>query len=43
MKFTFHTSLIALIFAVGVTDVFAAPAVRQLGGFVGTGSTGPVL
>ena len=38
MKFTFHTSLIALIFAVGVTDTFAAPAVRQLGG----GFTGPV-
>ena len=40
MKFTFHTSLITLIFAVGAMDVFAAPAVRQLGGFVGTGSTG---
>ena len=39
MKFTFHTSLIALIFAVGVTDTFAAPAVRQLGGgFTGPGS-----
>ena len=40
MKFTFHTSLIALIFAIGASDVFAAPTVRQLGGFVGTGSTG---
>ena len=40
MKFTFHTSLIALVFAIGASDVFAAPAVRQLGGFVGTGSTG---
>ena len=39
MKFTFHTSLIALVFAVGAADTFAAPAVRQLGGFVGTGST----
>ena len=37
MKFTFHTSLIALIFAVGASDTFAAPAVRQLGG----GFTGP--
>lgn len=40
MKFTFRTSLITLICAVGVSDTFAAPAVRQLGGFVGTGSTG---
>ena len=40
MKFIFHTSLIVLIFAVGASDTFAAPAVRQLGGFVGTGSTG---
>lgn len=38
MKFTFHTSLVALIFAVGASDTFAAPAVRQLGG----GFTGPV-
>ncbi len=39
MKFTFHTSLIALIFAVGASDTFAAPAVRQLGGgFTGLGS-----
>lgn len=42
MKFVFHTSLIALIFALGAVDVFAAPAVRQLGGFVpgnGSGAT----
>ena len=45
MRFTFHTSLLALIFAIGATDVFAAPAVRQLGqpsqlsgGFTGPGS-----
>ena len=42
MRFTFHTSLIALIFAVGASDTFAAPAVRQLsGGFAGSGAESP--
>ena len=31
MRFTVQTSLLALVFAIGATDVFAAPAVRQLG------------
>ena len=41
MRFTFHTSLLTLVFAIGATDVLAAPAVRQLnGGFTGPGSAG---
>lgn len=43
MRFTVHTSLLALIFAIGATDVFAAPAVRQLGqpSQLSGGFTGP--
>ena len=39
MKFSLQTSLLTLIFAIGATDVFAAPAVRSLGGFVPTSDT----
>ena len=40
MRLAFHTSLLTLIFVVGASDAFAAPAVRQLGVPVASGSTG---